>query len=159
QQRVDHAEDRRVGSDAKPKRDHGDDCESRRAAYQPEPVPQILDDRLQGSIDPYISRFLLQNGSVPEAAEGLTARLALGHSGGPIFPRHHLDVESHLLRDLLVKFLPTEKEQHAAQQFTQFSHLSLRSIDQPSSSPAATARVYAPSSGSLQIRVFHRQSM
>src|SRR5262249_29862239 len=125
------AEDRRVGSDAEAERQDSDDCEAGRAAYQPQPVSQILDEGLQSSINPYISRFLYQDGSVPEAAEGLTVRLALGHSGSPVFPRHHLEVEPHLFRDLFVESLPAEEEQNAAQEFTQLCHWSLRSIAQP----------------------------
>jgi len=78
-QRVDHAEDRGVRSDAQRQREHGDEGEARTSPQHPQAIPQILNERLDKSYSAHIVMSLLEQCDVSQLAARGPGGIVLGH--------------------------------------------------------------------------------
>ena len=121
---VDDAEHRGGGADAERERDDGDGQEGRGPLKGPPPETHIARKVLETRGAELVARPLAHLLHAAEAQECLTSSLVRRHPGTTVLVGLALDVESNLVLESVLEFLPLQHRAESSPAFTQQAHRS-----------------------------------
>ncbi len=102
EQRIHHAEDRRVGSDPQSQRQHHDDCKAWIFTQRPRRVAQVLQRGFQQRKSAALAINFFGRLDTAELQERLPARLLSAHSRAKVVFDVHLQMAFHLRGEFLI---------------------------------------------------------